>query len=375
MFLAIKEIKKEKRKFLLIISIVVLLSYLVFFLMGLAYGLAKDNRTAIDLWKAENIVLQKGSNKNIQASNLDKDVVDDFGKVDFSPINLSRSNAIVNGNDKEDDLLNLVLIGVEKDTKIYPKILEGRDKKSKDEIVASISLKEAKGLKLEDTVKLTSNNREFTVVGFSEEAKYNTSDVIYTSLEEASAVMMNYRPKEIEEGQIDSMTSATPNMPERLSGLIVHDSGKLDGDLEKNYDIVEIKEFINKIPGYYAQVLTFGLMIGFLILIASIVLGVFMFIVTMQKKETFGIMKIQGISASYIRRSVFVQTMIVSILGIGIGLILTYVSDYYLPVSVPFKSNILFFITIGIVMLITIMLGAVFSINSVNKVDPLDVLN
>lgn len=375
MFLAIKEIKKEKRKFLLIISIVVLLSYLVFFLMGLAYGLAKDNRTAIDLWKAENIVLQKGSNKNIQASNLDKDVVDDFGKVDFSPINLSRSSAIVNGNDKEDDLLNLVLIGVEKDTKIYPKILEGRDKKSKDEIVASISLKEAKGLKLEDTVKLTSNNREFTVVGFSEEAKFNTSDVIYTSLEEASAAMMNYRPEGIEEGQIDSMTSATPNMPERLSGLIVHDSGKLDGDLEKNYDIVEIKEFINKIPGYYAQVLTFGLMIGFLILIASIVLGVFMFIVTMQKKETFGIMKIQGISASYIRRSVFVQTMIVSILGIGIGLILTYVSDYYLPVSVPFKSNILFFITIGIVMLITIMLGAVFSINSVNKVDPLDVLN
>lgn len=374
MFLAIKEIKKEKRKFLLIISIVVLLSYLVFFLMGLAYGLAKDNRTAIDLWKAENIVLQKGSNKNIQASNLDKDVVDDFGKVDFSPINLSRSNAIVNGNDKEDDLLNLVLIGVEKDTKIYPKILEGRDKKSKDEIVASISLKEEKGLKLEDTVKLTSNNREFTVVGFSEEAKFNTSDVIYTSLEEASAAMMNYRPEEIEEGQIDSMTSATPNMPERLSGLIVHDSGKLDGDLEKNYDIVEIKEFINKIPGYYAQVLTFGLMIGFLILIASIVLGVFMFIVTMQKKETFGIMKIQGISASYIRRSVFVQTMIVSILGIGIGLILTYISDYYLPVSVPFKSNILFFITIGIVMFITIMLGAVFSINSVNKVDPLDVL-
>ena len=375
MFLAIKEIKKEKRKFLLIISIVVLLSYLVFFLMGLAYGLAKDNRTAIDLWKAEKIVLQKGSNKNIQASNLDKDVVDDFGKVDFSPINLSRSSAIVNGNDKEDDLLNLVLIGVEKDTKIYPKILEGRDKKSKDEIVASISLKEEKGLKLEDTVKLTSNNREFTVVGFSEEAKFNTSDVIYTSLEEASAAMMNYRPEEIEEGQIDSMTSATPNMPERLPGLIVHDSGKLDGDLEKNYDIVEIKEFINKIPGYYAQVLTFGLMIGFLILIASIVLGVFMFIVTMQKKETFGIMKIQGISASYIRRSVFVQTMIVSILGIGIGLILTYVSDYYLPVSVPFKSNILFFITIGIVMLITIMLGAVFSINSVNKVDPLDVLN
>ena len=50
MFLALKEIKKEKSRFLLIISIFVLISYLVYFLLGLAYGLAVDNRTAVDAW-------------------------------------------------------------------------------------------------------------------------------------------------------------------------------------------------------------------------------------------------------------------------------------------------------------------------------------
>lgn len=374
MFLAIKEIKKDKKKFILIISIVVLLSYLVFFLLGLAYGLAQDNRTAIDLWQADRIVLQKGSNKNIQASILEKQVIEEFKDYDISPLNLSRSSAFVNGSDKEDDLLNLVLIGVEDNSKLYPKIVEGRDKKSDEEVLASLSLKEEKNLSLGDKLKITSSGKTFTLVGFTEEAKYNTSDVIYTDLMEASQAMMNYRPEERDDG-VDLEASATQNIPERLSALIVHDNKNLNNQLKNNYDVVEIDKFINKIPGYYAQVLTFGLMIGFLILIASIVLGVFMFIVTMQKKETFGIMKIQGISASYISSSVFVQTLIVSILGIAVGLALTYISDYFLPVSVPFKSNLMFFVIIGAIMLGTILLGAIFSVTSVNKVDPLEVLS
>lgn len=48
MFLAWNEIKYSKTRFALIIGVMVLVSYLVYFLTGLAYGLAQDNRTAID---------------------------------------------------------------------------------------------------------------------------------------------------------------------------------------------------------------------------------------------------------------------------------------------------------------------------------------
>lgn len=34
----------------------VLVSYLVFFLVGLAYGLAQDNRTSVDKWDADGII-------------------------------------------------------------------------------------------------------------------------------------------------------------------------------------------------------------------------------------------------------------------------------------------------------------------------------
>ena len=92
--------------------------------------------------------------------------------------------------------------------------------------------------------------------------------------------------------------------------------------LDESYDVITKEEFIKEIPGYYAQLLTFGLMVIFLIIIAAIVLGVFLYIVTIQKKDIFGIMKIQGISNQYISKSVIIQTFLVSLIGLSLGLIL-----------------------------------------------------
>lgn len=70
MFLAWKEIKYSKTRFALIIGVMVLVSYLVYFLTGLAYGLAQDNRTSVDKWEADAIVLTDESNTNINMSML-----------------------------------------------------------------------------------------------------------------------------------------------------------------------------------------------------------------------------------------------------------------------------------------------------------------
>ena len=55
MFLAINEILKEKSRFVLIVIVVVLVSYLVFFLTALAYGLASSYTRALDKWEASGI--------------------------------------------------------------------------------------------------------------------------------------------------------------------------------------------------------------------------------------------------------------------------------------------------------------------------------
>lgn len=374
MYLAFKEIKKEKGRFLLVIGIVTLISYLVFFLTGLAYGLAKDNTTAIEHWSASKIVLKSGSNNNIFSSMIDVEKLKVFDSERTTSININRSAAYINGDHSDANTINLVLIGMDKNSKAYPKVIQWEKTKSKDEVLATIALQKEYDVELGDELVLSMNDRKFKVVGFTDDSKFNVSPVIYTELQEASSAMMSFRETKGNqtEKEVDQKSSATQQAPERVAAVLIH--GNSDFESDEEFDVLTIDEFINKLPGYTAQVLTFGFMIGFLILISSVVLGVFMFIITMQKKQVFGVMKVQGISNSYISKSVVFQTIIISLLGVIIGLLLTIISEVFLPYTVPFRSNYIFYLIISFAILVISLLGAVFSVRAVTKVDPLEVL-
>ncbi len=368
MFLAWNEIRKNSKKFILIISIIVLISYLVFSLFSLAYGLATNNRTAVDLWESENIVLSRGSNSNLMISIVDYDVMEQFTDHEVSPVNISRTSCYKNGIEDEDHIVDIALIGIDYTSRICPELVEGRFPEDLYEVMVSIDMKEEEGIELGDTLELTQTYRVFTVVGFSEPAKFNISPVVYTDLFMNSPGMRVMKPAD----NVDAESGPTPDMPKRINGIIIHD--KFDEELDEELDIITVDEFINEIPGYFAQVLTFGLMIGSLVIISAIILGVFLYIITLQKKMTFGVMKIQGISNSYISRSVIFQTFILVLFGIIVGVSLTYLTGFLLPSAVPFKTSAVYFFLIAAIMILTSLLGAIFSVISVSKIDPIEVL-
>lgn len=375
MFLALKEMKKEKGRFILIISIVFLISYLVFFLTGLSYGLSRANRSAVDFWNGDRIVLQKGTNKNILSSVLEKSDKDDFKSHKISPINISAAIAFKNKDKNEDTTYDIFMVGFDKNSKNIAPIVEGRNIEDYDkEVIASISIKEEEGFKLNDKILLSQNEKEYEIVGFTEESKFSVRPVFYTSLENASKEMMGFKESKEnkDSSKADAKTEATQNPPERIAGILIDDNKEIK-DNEK-YDVLSKDDFIENLPGYKAQNLTFILMIGFLILIAAIVLGVFIYIITMQKKEIFGVLKIQGISNYYIGKSVILQTLLISFIGIVLGLLLTYISEKFLPAKVPFESNWIFYLYISILILLFTLLGGLFSVFSVSKVEALEVL-
>lgn len=372
MFLAIREMLKEKRRYVLVISIVVLISYLVYFLIGLAYGLAKDNTSEVERWNAHSILLSAGTNRNILSSQFSAERYYDYENYNISSINIARAVGYLNGNESPDTTENIVLVGLPLEAPAYPKVIEGRLPENNGEVIASVSLKEEQGLSLGDTIKISSNDNRYTIVGFTEEAKFSVAPVIYTDLQMASQALMLFNPENQDEQKIDAYTTPTPNIPERISGIIVHDENELSSN--EDLVVIDIQEFITALPGYMAQLLTFGLMIGFLVLIASIVLGVFMYIITNQKRQTFAIMKIQGISSLYIGKSVFIQTLLVNLIGLTIGLALTFLSELLLPASVPFRSNIVFYGIISLAMIFISLVGSLFSVKSISAIDPLEVL-
>ena len=103
--------------------------------------------------------------------------------------------------------------------------------------------------------------------------------------------------------------------------------------------ILTTEELVRTLPGYSAQVLTFSLMIGSLIIIASTVLGIFIYVLTLQKRPVLGILKARGVPTSYLIRSGCAQTLVLSVAGIGIGLLLTMATSLVLPRAVPFRIS------------------------------------
>ncbi len=82
-------------------------------------------------------------------------------------------------------------------------------------------------------------------------------------------------------------------------------------------------------------------------------------------------MKAQGITGGFIARSVVAQTFILSFVGILLGLVGTVGTSLVLPDAVPFQSNWLFFGVISLLMLVVAVLGALFSVRTIVKIDPL----
>ncbi|PQG01142.1 ABC transporter permease [Enterococcus faecium] len=352
MFLALNEIMHSKLRYALVAGVMFLIAYLVFFLTGLAYGLAQDNRTAVDKWEADSIVLSKDANSNLGMSMITKKIAEEVegGKVAY----LAQTPGVVTSKDStEEGKINVSFFGIDKNQFIMPNLVEGKAFDNDDEAVGDISLKEEYGLAIGDTVKLSGSDKTFKLTGFTDHAKFNVSPVLYTTINAY---------QEIRFEKEDTSENA------RINAIVVR--GKIS-NLPEDLEQIKISKFINELPGYNAQVLTFGFMIGFLIVIAAIVIGIFIYVLTMQKINIFGVMKAQGITGGFIARSVVAQTFILSFVGILLGLLGTVGTSLVLPDAVPFQSNWLFFGVISLLMLVVAVLGALFFVRTIVKIDPL----
>lgn len=357
MFLAIKELIKEKSRFALIITVVVLVSYLAFFLTSLAYGLATSYTKGIDSWGANGIAVQEGSEKNIARSVLTEATYGDFFEPETMAL-LGVGGISIKMDGATEDVS---FFGVAMDGKIAPQVIDGRLPVSDDEVVVAESLKRG-GVALGDALSLKSTNKELKVVGFTTDLTFQTQPIVFASL-------TGWRDTLAETSGMLGMKDATT-----ISAVVTFIDGADVGFDASAVSWLSIRDLSFNLPGYQAQVLTFSLMIGFLIMIAALVLAVFMYILTLQKRSIFGVLKAEGVSNSYISSSVVLQSIILVVLGLAIGLALALITGYFLAGTVPFMVNIVFFSGIVALFIAGAVIGSIASVASVSKIDPVEAI-
>ncbi len=351
MFLAIKELKYTKTKFVLIISVIVLISYLVYFLTSLAYGLASSYTNAVEKWEADEIIMTVDANDSLMMSFMNQ--------TDFDAVNTTGTKtklglfpAVINDPTASGDLdtrINVYFFGIADDSFIKPAELDHLTLSGNQVIVDEELQKE--GYEIGDLFAVTGTDEQYEIIGFSTQSTYQTAPVVYMNL----STWQTYR-------------YGSTNTPDLYSGVVVRGESQVTANDLTSYPI---EDFIGNLPGYTAQVLTFSVMIVFLIIISAFVLGIFIYVLTIQKTSMFGVMKAQGISNRHIGGSVIIQTVLLVAFGIIIGLMLTAATGLFLSDVIPFAVNILFYLVITAAFFLFALFGGLFSVNAVLKIDPL----
>ena len=251
------------------------------------------------------------------------------------------------------------MFGFEKGSFIAPNVTEGKAVGAANEVVVSDELK-AIGLQLDDTFRFTGTDTDYKVVGFTDRATFQTAPIVYMGLTQWRAAA----------AELSGMTAMRDDST--VNAIVIRgDTVQLKRDGMKWQTI---GDFSFTLPGYSAQVATFSLMVGFLIFIASFVLAIFIYILTIQKKSIFGVLKAEGVPNAYISRSVKTQIVILVCSGMALGLGFTLLTGFGLSGKVPFMVQPAFFVGITALFLFFSAVGGIASVRVVTKIDPVEAI-
>ena len=347
MFLALKEIKYEKLRYGLITLMIFLIAFLIYMLSSLAVGLAGENTQAIKSWDAQSVVLNKNSNINLAQSILTSNQVEksDLGKKEAF---VGETPVVV--KHKGNSTVSAQFIGLDQDQYIYKnlEVVEGKKAKKTHDVTVDKSFAD-KGYKIGDKVTFNGEKTKYTIVGFVNDAKINIAPIVY--------------------GKLSTWKKIRPLSPNAVaSGIISKDSNyKLKADDVKTY---KVNTFIQKLPGYTAQNLTFGLMIGFLFVISLIIIAVFLYILTMQKMPNYAVLRAQGIPTKTLVGATISQSLILTVIGSVLALIVMLIMVQVMPAAVPIDFAPWIMVAGLAGMIITGVIGGLIPIRSIMKVDP-----
>lgn len=364
MFLAIREIRHSRGKYVLIAVIMLLISYLVLFVTGLAQGLAYANISALENMKATRFAVQDTAEGRFRSSELGEAelgaIRQTSGVRDADYLGVQASSVSVGA---EGTKLDVTFFGVDMEGGLSPFIKEGVPLTNLSEgmVIADSKLK-SKGLALGDKLTDSQSGLVFEVRGFTENSSYSHMPVLYMNGQDWMR-MKSSGGRAYEGLAFNAIAfTADTNTVKKLEEYV------------PAVELLTKKQAIDSVPGYSAEQGSLKMMIAFLYVISAFVLSVFFYVLTVQKTAQFGILKAIGVKPGYLSWSVISQVLTLSAASLAISLGLTGATAASLPAAMPFHMDGQTMLLSGLLFLGVALAGALVSVWRVSRIDPLEAI-
>ncbi len=377
-YLAVKEILRNRGRFFLFSLVIALITVLVLFIAALAQGLAEANKEYLEKLDAELIVFQNNVNLSTTASRIPRDRFNDIRRVEgvdeIGPLGFATATIVFEDGKPP---LDISLIGVEPGKPGMPPALEGMPLRSVRGYQTLIDGNVAKriGISVGDriTIKTIVGSDEkfytFEVVGITDGRQFFYAPSIFIPFNTWEAI----KPQPANSGQ--ALESIANVVAVRIAaGESIETVAARIENRVSNVEVVDRKTAYEASPGYQAQQGTLNTQRGFTLLIGILVIGGFFQIQTLQKVPQIGVLKAIGTSNHSIAVAVVLQIILVTIVGVFIGSVGTFLLTLLLPAGIP----ILLSGTTALIAISTLLLigpiGGMVSVRLALKVEPLAAL-
>lgn len=375
-YLAIKEVVRNKGRFLLVALVIALITVLVLFIAALGEGLSDANRQYVANLDAQLVVFLEKSDYSITSSRLETNTVKAVRRVegvaDAGPIYTSNSEIV-----SLPDPLKISILGVEAERPGMPALLEGRYFRGGEarEAVMDSSVAQRTDLKIGDEIEIRSTQGtqdEFytlKIVGLVSKQAYFFQPTIFIP----AATWELVRPQS--ESDLNSDTPYPNIIAVKLTDPAQVEAIRLRLQNEvSNIEVADIETTINNIPGYTAQQGTVQTQGVFTLLIGILVIGGFFQIQILQKVPQIGVLKAIGSSNFVVGLSAVIQIIVVTAIGVGIGATLNYLFSLSLPPNIPLAFNGPRSLVAILLLLFIGPLGGMVSIIYAARIEPLKAL-
>ena len=359
MKLAWKEFIYGKKKYILIEILIILLMFKVLFLSGLAKGVGRAVFSGIDNMDAEYFLLSDSAEDLITVSSLDTNVYEQLTaqtEAELAVLDIQRMYL-----SKQDDAekLNITYFAVEEGSFLEPAVIEGvqlSDSDAKNPILLDDDFA-LEGIEVGDIVMDSSTELEFTVIGFVKDQMYGHTSIGFITTDTYTELRTLLNP-----------------MYEKEYHAIALKGGDVENISLEGTELVAKADIIENIPSYTAEHMTITMIVWVLVVVSATIIGVFYYILTLQKRKQFGIMKAIGTGMGRLSGIVASQVCLIAVFGAAIANLLTFAMAAALPETMPFylEGGNACLVTVAFILISVV--SSLISIWNISHVDPMKVI-
>ncbi len=354
MFLAMKDLKYNKSRYFLVVSMLILLTFMVLFLSGLANGLSLATSASIKNAQANHYIVSDDADSIITRSVLTEkqfQEVNDMTSSEVTPINLMRMNMYKKDSPEK---IDVTYLAVDKDSFMMPSIIDGSEISDEENTILLNESFLEEEISIGDTIVDSTSGIEMKVSGFVKDEMYGHSAVGIISLNTFEDIRIKINEN------YETVYNAIAIKGEDIDNIEI-----------ANTEILSKDNIIKNIPGHAQEQMSINMILWVLVIVSAVILGVFFYIITTQKLTEFGVMKALGIEMKTLAAMIISQVLILAGGSMIVGNILTFAISSFLPSSMPFLLQVESAVIISIVFLIISILVSLVSLRKVAKVDPL----